>query len=162
MPMKVNNAQTALAVHHPCNISSYSLQDCDLSLSKRKEASLKYELLTSLQNQLTSLLSKEKQANGVKESASPSFIGERPAENANYQLLNVCSEDGNAKFMSRGASLSQDTENFSSGGQSVVRLPVVSKRGRKRKRSIGLVTPALSYSEVSAGRQPSQIGGTPQ
>ncbi|KAF8390642.1 hypothetical protein HHK36_025169 [Tetracentron sinense] len=73
-PMKVHNkVATTLPVPLPWNSSSNLCKDNDIYIARRNEAFLKYELLTDLENQLSSLLSKHKQVNNLKESDLPSL-----------------------------------------------------------------------------------------
>ncbi|XP_043703644.1 uncharacterized protein LOC122653771 isoform X2 [Telopea speciosissima] len=68
-----NNVVTTAAVPLLCSSSSNQLKDNDKFLARRNEAFRKYELLTELENHLSSIISKQKHVN-VKESDSQSLL----------------------------------------------------------------------------------------
>ncbi|XP_077229820.1 uncharacterized protein LOC143862640 isoform X3 [Tasmannia lanceolata] len=130
IPMQVsNNRVTTPEVPLPCNFSSNVLKDNDVSLTRKKEAFLRFELLTDLQNQLIDLLSKQREANSFNESGK---------------------EEGNVKIIPGGASNSKEIESLSVAGQSMPVSPINLKSERKRKRSVDIMVTAWSNCEASA------------
>nr|XP_010927730.1 uncharacterized protein LOC105049689 isoform X2 [Elaeis guineensis] len=128
----------------PCKFSGSVLRDNKVLLSKKKEAFLRYELLTDLQSQLTSVLLRHKHAIDFKESCHSD-------NNTNLHSSTVGRKDVCAQVMPENTSHSRDVVSIQVTEQSNPRLLLETKSGRKRKRNPVIVTPAWSYSEASCG-----------
>ncbi|XP_077250335.1 ribonucleoside-diphosphate reductase subunit beta [Tasmannia lanceolata] len=90
IPIQVrNNRMTTLEVPLPCKFSSDLLEDNSISSTRKNEAFLRFDLLTDLQNQLTNLLSRQRQEN-------------------THQLSVASEKEGNIRIESGGASHFQD------------------------------------------------------
>lgn len=106
--------------------------------------------LTDLQNQLTSVLLKQKQATDSKEFQSSFCVKQKP-ENVTTQPSDIGKKDACSQIFPGDASLPRGMVN--------VHIMQVSKptalsemmSGRKRKRNPVIVTPAWCYSEASSG-----------
>ncbi|XP_008790776.2 uncharacterized protein LOC103707865 isoform X1 [Phoenix dactylifera] len=140
----LNSGMTAREAPLPCKFSGGVLRDNKILLSKKKEAFLRYELLTDLQSQLTSALLRHKNVIDFKESCHSD-------NNTNLCSSNVGKRDLHAQVMPENASHSRDVVSVQVTEQSNPRLLLETKSGRKRKRNPVIVTPAWSYSEASCG-----------
>ncbi|XP_042412600.1 uncharacterized protein LOC122001762 isoform X1 [Zingiber officinale] len=144
-----NNGVTSQEFVLPGKILNYPIRKEKMVLHKNKEAFLRYELLTDLQNQLTSVLLKQKQATDSKEFQSSFCVKQKP-ENVTTQSSDIGKNDTRSQIFPGGASLPHGVVN--------VHIMQVSKptalsemmSGRKRKRNPVIVTPAWCYSEASS------------
>ncbi|XP_066331002.1 uncharacterized protein [Miscanthus floridulus] len=116
-----------------------TLRDKKTSLSKKKEALLKYELLTDLQNQLTAVLLKQCRTVAIKETDS-SYV-EFPNQETNMSIQGVTTANASAPSEAKKVFINE---------QSVSGGAPESEPGHKRKRNPIIVTPAWCYSEASA------------
>lgn len=113
-------------------------RDKKTSLSKKKEALLKYELLTDLQNQLTAVMLKQCRTVAIKE-ADSSYVEFRNPETNMIQGATTASVSAPSEVMK-----------VSVNEQSIPRGATESELRQKRKRNPIIVTPAWCYSEASA------------
>ncbi|KAK3123986.1 hypothetical protein QOZ80_8AG0638950 [Eleusine coracana subsp. coracana] len=120
---------------------SASLRDKKTSLSKRKEALLKYELLTDLQNQLTTVLLKQCRTVAIKETDSSYLEFQNPETKKS-------SQEGAA---TASAPAPAETVNVYISEKSNAAGASDSEVGKNRKRNPIIVTPAWSYSEALTG-----------
>ncbi|PVH37259.1 hypothetical protein PAHAL_6G277000 [Panicum hallii] len=118
-----------------------TLRDKKTSLSKKKEALLKYELLTDLQNQLTAVLLNQCRTVATKEADSSYVELQNPVTNMNIR-------EGNTSASTSAPS--EATRVFVSE-KSIPAGATESELGQKRKRNPIIVTPAWCYSEASTG-----------
>ncbi|ERN09947.1 hypothetical protein AMTR_s00013p00192790 [Amborella trichopoda] len=149
---RMGNGAAALAIVEPVNCSSNGLEDTGCSLLGKDEALLRYELLSDLQNQLTRLLSKQKQVNDLKDASR-----QRPTGNNNCGNSDGVREEGSPRVKALAMSQPQDAGTVSSTGQSRLRSSSDTKQGRKRRRTkdyTGAVTLAWAYCEASSGTEP--------
>ncbi|CAD6245886.1 unnamed protein product [Miscanthus lutarioriparius] len=116
-----------------------TLRDKKTSLSKKKEALLKYELLTDLQNQLTAVLLKQCRTVAIKETDS-SYV-EFPNQETNMSIQGATTANASAPSEAKKVFINE---------QSVPGGAPESEPGHKRKRNPIIVTPAWCYSEASA------------
>lgn len=123
-----------------------TLRDKKTSLSKKKEALLKYELLTDLQNQLTAVLLKQCRTVAIKETDSSYVESPNPETNMSIQGTTTAN-----------ASAPSEAKNVFINEQSVPAGATESEPGHKRKRNPIIVTPAWCYSEASAGTLQNEI-----
>ncbi|KAJ4973581.1 hypothetical protein NE237_006755 [Protea cynaroides] len=138
---KVQNiVVTTAAVPLQCSSSSIQLKDNDKCLGRRNEAFRKYELLTDLENHLSSILSKQKQVN-LKDSGSQSLLRQGSAEDTKQGgiVMNMSS----VIPRSQGVSVTVAAE-------SNLRSPFDLISGKRKDRSVDTVIPAWSYSEASS------------
>ncbi|TVU04930.1 hypothetical protein EJB05_48074, partial [Eragrostis curvula] len=120
---------------------SASLRDKKTSLSKKKEALLKYELLTDLQNQLTTVLLKQCRTVAIKET-DPSY-----AEFQNPET-NLSVKEGAA---TANAPSPAETTKVHVNEKSNPAEASDSEFGQNRKRNPIFVTPAWCYCEALTG-----------
>jgi len=116
-------------------------RDKKTSLSKKKEALLKYELLTDLQNQLTAVLLNQCRTVATKEADSSYVEPQNPETNMNIQEGNTAAS-ASAPSEATGVLVSE---------KSIPAGATESELGQKRKRNPIIVTPAWCYSEASTG-----------
>jgi len=116
-----------------------TLRDKKTSLSKKKEALLKYELLTDLQNQLTAVLLKQCRTVAIKETDS-SYV-EFSNQETNMSIQGATTANASAPSEAKKVFINE---------QSVPGGAPESEPGHKRKRNPIIVTPAWCYSEASA------------
>jgi len=116
-------------------------RDKKTSLSKKKEALLKYELLTDLQNQLTAVLLNQCHTVATKEADSSYVEPQNPETNMNIQEGNTAAS----------ASAPSEATRVLVSEKSIPAGATESELGQKRKRNPIIVTPAWCYSEASTG-----------
>ncbi|XP_064993254.1 uncharacterized protein LOC135582076 isoform X2 [Musa acuminata AAA Group] len=119
-------------------------------LHKNKEAFLRYELLTDLQNQLTSVLLKQKHAMNSKNSYPSCLVEQMPGNATTSQSSDKGSKDACCQIVPGDASLNQGVVNIHVTELSKTTILSEIKSGQKRKQSPIIVTPAWSYSEASS------------
>ncbi|CAL9780442.1 unnamed protein product [Musa acuminata subsp. burmannicoides] len=119
-------------------------------LHKNKEAFLRYELLTDLQNQLTSVLLKQKHAMNSKNSYPSCLVEQMPGNATTSQSSDKGSKDACCQIVTGDASLNQGVVNIHVTELSKTTILSEIKSGQKRKQSPIIVTPAWSYSEASS------------
>ncbi|XP_037468228.1 uncharacterized protein LOC119340420 [Triticum dicoccoides] len=115
---------------------STPIKDKNMSLSKKKEALFKYELLTDLQNQLTS------RTVAIKDTDSLYMDIQKPETNI------LCIQEG---ATTASASNPADVPKIYVNEQPNAGGVVESEFGQKRKRNPIIVTPAWCYSEAATG-----------
>ncbi|CAO2184418.1 unnamed protein product [Urochloa humidicola] len=115
-----------------------TVKDKKTSLSKKKEALLKYELLTDLQNQLTAVLLKQCRTVAIKEA---DFVELQNPE------TNMSTQEG---ATTASASAPSEATKVFVNERSIPAVSAESELGQKRKRNPIIVTPAWCYSEASA------------
>ncbi|KAF8762598.1 hypothetical protein HU200_009287 [Digitaria exilis] len=118
-----------------------TLRDKKTSHSKKKEALLKYELLTDLQNQLTAVLLKQCRTVAIKEADSSHVEFQNPEANTSIQ---------EGATTASASALSEATKVFADE-KSIPAEATESELRQKRKRNPIIVTPAWCYSEAPAG-----------
>ncbi|CAA6659926.1 unnamed protein product [Spirodela intermedia] len=123
-----------------CQDSRQIPEGKDLRLFRKDEAFRRYELLTELQNQLESLLSKGSHVIDRIQSRSPAFATQRSVENVSSSVGDL--EKENKGAISIGEPHFHNAENFLVAGRSELNA------GPKRKRTKAVFTPAWSYCEV--------------
>lgn len=147
----LNSGMTTREVPPTCKFSGGVLRDNKILLSKKKEAFLRYELLTDLQSQLTNVLSKRKRVIDFNESRPSSSVIPESDNNTGCHVSIVGKWDVHAQIVPEYASHSRDVVSVQVTEQSKPRLPLETKCGQKRKRNPVIVTPAWSYTEASCG-----------
>ncbi|XP_047075274.1 uncharacterized protein LOC124685038 [Lolium rigidum] len=118
-----------------------TIRDKDMSLSKKKEALLKYELLTDLQNQLTSVLLKQCRTVAIKDTDSLYMDIQKPE-------TDICIQEGTTIASTSNLA---DVPNIYVNEQQNSGGAVESEFGQKRKRNPIIVTPAWCFSEAAPG-----------
>ncbi|XP_042499882.1 uncharacterized protein LOC122078081 [Macadamia integrifolia] len=119
------------------NSSGNQPKDNNVSLARRNEALRKYELLTELENHLSSILSKQRQVN-LKESGSQSLLRQESVDDTKQEgnIMNMSSSH------SQGESVSLATEYR-------LRSPFDLKSRSRKDRRVDIV-PAWSSAEASS------------
>uniref|UniRef100_A0ACD5ZVD0 Uncharacterized protein n=1 Tax=Avena sativa TaxID=4498 RepID=A0ACD5ZVD0_AVESA len=115
-----------------------TVRDKNISLSKKKEALLKYELLTDLQNQLTSVLLKQCRTVAIKDTDSMYMDIQKPE-------TNICIQEGTTIASTSNLA---DVPNIYINEQQNSGGAVEGEFGQKRKRNPIIVTPAWCFSEA--------------
>ncbi|XP_051203014.1 uncharacterized protein [Lolium perenne] len=118
-----------------------TIRDKDMSLSKKKEALLKYELLTDLQNQLTSVLLKQCRTVAIKDTDSLYMDIQKPE-------TDICIQEGTTIASTSNLA---DVPNIYVNEQQNSGGAIESEFGQKRKRNPIIVTPAWCFSEAAPG-----------
>uniref|UniRef100_I1QLK3 Uncharacterized protein n=1 Tax=Oryza glaberrima TaxID=4538 RepID=I1QLK3_ORYGL len=111
------------------------IRDKKMSLSKKKEAFLKYELLTDLQNQLTSVLLKNRRTVAIKETDF-----QKPETNVSMQEGAATASTSTPTEVTKIYCNEQPNQGAADN-----------EFGQKRKRNPIIVTPAWCYSEATTG-----------
>ncbi|KAK8919259.1 hypothetical protein KSP39_PZI022118 [Platanthera zijinensis] len=154
-----------------CKASSEALNDDGIFQSRRNDAFLRYELLTDLQKQLTSILSKHKKNNSSIEDCKLSLHNLKQEHTSNHSSdlgvsnegkmifsmpapssLDVALNSTSTSTVDAGLSLnciSNTTSNANIDEKISNPIPALDKiTGDKRKRDPIIATPAWSYSEA--------------
>jgi hypothetical protein len=118
-----------------------TVRDKNMSLSKKNEALLKYELLTDLQNQLTSVLLKQCRTVAIKDTDSMYMDIQKPE-------TNICIQEGTTIASTSNLA---DVPNIYINEQQNSGGAVEGEFGQKRKRNPIIVTPAWCFSEAVPG-----------
>ncbi|WOL18719.1 hypothetical protein Cni_G27516 [Canna indica] len=136
-----------------CPSSLCKLPDCPIRedttlLHKNKEAFLRYELLTDLQNQLTMVLCKQKQP--INLNGSSCLVKQKPEDSITSQSSVKGRRDSSSQTIPADAFLTQGVVNVPITQVSKPMILSETKCVQKRKRNPIIVTPAWCYSEASS------------
>ncbi|XP_078175462.1 ribonucleoside-diphosphate reductase subunit beta isoform X2 [Carex rostrata] len=126
------------------SISGAGVKEKKILLSKKKEAFIKYELLTDLHDQLISILAKHKSTSEVKQHVASSHHTDKKGSDASlkHHLPDLPRVESKPEEKVPTVSITGTVE---------PRAQLEGQIGPKRKRNPVIVTPAWSYNEVPSG-----------
>ncbi|URD76699.1 WD domain, G-beta repeat [Musa troglodytarum] len=146
----VNGGVTTREITLPRKLPNSTTRENGTVLHKNKEAFLRYELLTDLQNQLTSVLLKQKYAMNSKNSYPSCLVEQMPENATTSQSSDKGGKDACCQIIPGDASFNQGVVNIHVTELSKTTILSEIKSGQKRKQNPIIVTPAWSYSEASS------------
>ncbi|XP_020261065.1 uncharacterized protein LOC109837292 isoform X2 [Asparagus officinalis] len=162
-PLKSSSCGSRMREHSLlCKPSVNILKDSELFSCKKSEAALRYEVLTDLQNQLTSILSKRKNAVNLQESPLRPLLKQNSENSSHQQSSDVGKKDEYTRTMPEAALDSVDAVSVEVHEQSMSVPTTDSSSGLKRKRNPTIVTPPWSYCETLFGTSKYEQSSTSQ
>ncbi|KAG0483382.1 hypothetical protein HPP92_011466 [Vanilla planifolia] len=123
--------------------TSSNLKDDGTFSSKRNEAFLRYELLTDLQKQLTSILSQQNGNSNVAKGCMPSLHNPKQEHHTPLHSSDIAKKDEGEWVNLKSASSSPNAKR-----NSTTQTIAVANIGHKRRRDPIILTTAWSYSEA--------------
>lgn len=135
----------------PCKPSIDSLKGSKMFSCKKSEAALRYQVLTDLQNQLTNILAKHKNAVSLPEAPSLALLKQSSDSSSLYRSSDVVKKNDCTLIVSGAAPCSLDAVSVPVHELSRSIPAIESSSGVKRKRNPVIATPAWSYCEALSG-----------